>query len=56
MKPSKFIIIPTLLAIILSACHNPDQKWDSKSSADTLNNMKDSVADPTKSATKDLVM
>jgi putative membrane protein len=41
---------------LLAACHNPDQKWDSKSSADTLNNMKDSVANPNVSVTKDLVM
>jgi putative membrane protein len=41
---------------LLAACHNPDQKWDSKSSADTLNNMKDSVANPNVSVTKDLMM
>jgi putative membrane protein len=56
MKPLKSTTILTLFAIIFSACHNPDQKWDSKSSADTLNNMKDSVSDPSKSATNALVM
>lgn len=41
---------------VTSCQHKPDQKWDAKSSADTLNNMKDSVADSNKSVTKDLVM
>src|ERR1700712_5141434 len=56
MKTIPLTIIVVLSASLLIACHNPDQKWDSKSSADTLNNMKDSVADPNKSITKDLVM
>jgi putative membrane protein len=46
-----------LAALALGACHNSaDKNWDAKSSADTLNNMKDSVADPDKAITKDLVM
>jgi putative membrane protein len=45
-----------LSALLSQSCHSPDQKWDSKSSADTLNNMKDSVADSSKSVSKDLVM
>lgn len=45
-----------LLVAFLWACHSPDQKWDSKSSADTLNNMKDSAFDSSKSMTKALVM
>src|SRR5580704_2027496 len=54
----KTITLITAAAIfaLLQGCHNPDQKWDSKSSADTLNNMKDSVANPSVSITKDLVM
>ena len=50
------MVAGALASCLLISCHNPDQKWDSKSSADTLNNMKDSVADPNKSITKDLVM
>jgi hypothetical protein len=41
---------------VVKACHGPDQKLDSKSSADRLNNMKDSVADSSRSLTNELVM
>lgn len=50
------IALVALGLLMTQACHGPDQKWDSKSSADTLNNMKDSVADLNKSITKDLIM
>ena len=56
MKNSYCATALTLLATCFFACHNPDQKWDSKSSADTLNNMKDSVADSSKSINRALVM
>jgi putative membrane protein len=56
MKTLRLTTALTLSAILVSACHSPDQKWDSKSSADTLNNMKDSVADPSRSSTNALVM
>jgi putative membrane protein len=56
MKTLHFATALILSAVVQSACHSPDQKWDSKSSADTLNNMKDSVSDSNKSATKALVM
>ena len=56
MKKLMYITLIAGVAFMVQACHSPDQKWDSKSSADTLNNMKDSVADPSKSITKDLVM
>ena len=52
----QLLVAGAFVSCILASCHNPDQNWDSKSSADTLNNMKDSVADPNKSITKDLVM
>jgi putative membrane protein len=55
MKRVPIIVISSVLGL-LQACQGPDQKWDSKSSADTLNNMKDSVANPSVSITKDLVM
>lgn len=55
MKTLKTIIVLALSTAFLSACHH-DQKWDSKSSADTLNNMKDSIYDSTKSNTKALIM
>jgi putative membrane protein len=55
MKTLQILLFGGLVGC-LGACHNPDQKWDSKSSADTLNNMKDSVANPSVSVTKDLVM
>src|ERR1700761_4750960 len=56
MKKLPCMIAAMSFIAAFSSCHSPDQKWDSKSSADTLNNMKDSVADSSKSATKDLVM
>src|ERR1700743_244243 len=56
MKKLKSMIAAMVSIAAFSSCHGPDQKWDSKSSADTLNNMKDSVADSSKSITKDLVM
>lgn len=57
MKTVKILGAITFAAVMFQACqNNPDKKWDAKSSADTLNNMKDSVADPNKSITKDLVM
>ncbi|MBS1524898.1 MAG: DUF4142 domain-containing protein [Bacteroidetes bacterium] len=56
MKTLQFATVLTLSVGLLSACHNPDQKWDSKSSADTLNNMKDSTADSSKGITRALVM
>src|SRR6201996_5601123 len=57
MKNTPFILKTGLALLLLAiACHSPDQKWDSKSSADTLNNMKDSVANPSVSVTRDLVM
>ncbi|MGN6641359.1 MAG: DUF4142 domain-containing protein [Mucilaginibacter sp.] len=56
MKTLKFTTVLTLSVALFSACHNPDQKWDSKSSADSLNSMKDSVSDSTRSVTKSLVM
>jgi len=56
MKKIQTIFLTAVSACMIQACHSPDQKWDSKSSADTLNNMKDSVADSNKSITKDLVM
>jgi len=49
----KYIIIVGIVAI--TACNNT-HKTDSKATADTLNNMKDSVADSSKSITKSLVM
>ena len=55
MKTKIWISIPVIV-VALQACHSPDQKWDSKSSADTLNNMKDVAVDSTKSDTKDMVM
>src|SRR6202012_1380173 len=55
MKKCQMLLIAPVLAGLLSACNNT-QKTDSKATADTLNNMKDSVADPNKSITKDLVM
>lgn len=57
MKTLKFAITITLSAAIIIACQNSkDKHWDSKSTADTLNTMKDSVANPGKSVTKGLVM
>ncbi len=56
MNKLTLITLTAITVAMIQACHSPDQKWDSKSSADTLNNMKDSVADPNKSITKDLVM
>src|ERR1700759_4825875 len=56
MKKLPYMIAAMNFIAAFSSCHSPDQKWDSKSSADTLNNMKDSVADPNKAVTKDLVM
>ncbi len=53
---TKILISISLVIVALQACHSPDQKWDSKSSADTLNNMKDVAVDSTKSDTKDMVM
>jgi putative membrane protein len=55
MKKLKTILLMILSASALLACHH-DQKFDSKSSADTLNNMKDSIVDSSKSITKNLVM
>jgi putative membrane protein len=47
----------SLSAATIVACQNSkDKHWDSKSTADTLNTMKDSVADPNKSVTQGLVM
>jgi putative membrane protein len=47
----------SLSAATMVACQNSkDKHWDSKSTADTLNTMKDSVADPNKSVTQGLVM
>jgi putative membrane protein len=57
MKTSKFILTISVSAATLIACQNSkDKHWDSKSSADTLNTMKDSIADPGRSVTKGLVM
>lgn len=56
MKKLNCIAILAIFTICLSACHNNDQQEDSKSSADSLNNMKDTVADSSKSITKDLVI
>jgi putative membrane protein len=56
MKILPFTVTLTIMTACLSACHSPDQKWDSKSSADTLNNMKDSVADSSKAMSRELVM
>lgn len=57
MKTLKFAITIWLSAATIVACQNSkDKHWDSKSTADTLNTMKDSVADPGKSTTKGLVM
>ncbi len=42
-------------ALFLAACNNT-QKTDSKAAADTLNTMKDSVADSSKAISKSLVM
>ncbi|HVS94625.1 MAG TPA: DUF4142 domain-containing protein [Mucilaginibacter sp.] len=56
MRTLKFGTLMAISAAIFSACHNPDQHWDSKSSADTLNNMKDSIADSSKGITRSLVM
>lgn len=56
MKQLQLIIAGMSFMAAFSSCHNPDQKWDSKSSADTLNSMKDSVADSSRSVTRDLVM
>ena len=56
MNKLTLITLAAIAVAMIQACQSPDQKWDSKSSADTLNNMKDSVADPNKSITKDLVM
>src|ERR1700750_787806 len=55
MKKYPILFIAPVLVGLLSACNNT-HKTDSKATADTLNNMKDSVADPNKSITKDLVM
>ena len=52
----KIFIGAIAVMMLVQACHSPDQKWDSKSSADTLNNMKDSVADSSRAVTQDLVM
>ena len=50
-------MILSLSAATIVACQNSkDKHFDSKSSADTLNTMKDSIADPGKSITKGLVM
>jgi len=56
MKTLHLATALALSAACLSACHSPDQKWDSKSSADTLNSMKDSAAGSSKSTTQNLVM
>lgn len=57
MKTSKFLTTISLLAVIITSCQNSEDKhWDSKSSADTLNTMKDSVADSGKSIARGLVM
>ncbi|MBV8390725.1 MAG: DUF4142 domain-containing protein [Mucilaginibacter sp.] len=57
MKTLKFVITISLSAATIAACQNSkDKHWDSKSSADTLNTMKDSTADPTKMTTQTLVM
>ena len=57
MKTLKFAITIILSAATIIACQNSkDKHWDSKSTADTLNTMKDSVANPGKSITKGLVM
>ena len=55
MKKYQFLLVAPAPAGLLSGCNNT-HKTDSKATADTLNNMKDSVADPSKSITKDLVM
>ena len=55
MKKYQFLLVAPVLAGLLSGCNNT-HKTDSKATADTLNNMKDSVADPNRSITKDLVM
>jgi putative membrane protein len=49
----RYLLVAGVIAI--AACNNT-QKTDSKATADTLNNMKDSVANPSVSITKDLVM
>jgi putative membrane protein len=49
----RYFFIASVVAI--TACNNT-QKTDSKATADTLNNMKDSLVDSSKSITKSLVM
>jgi putative membrane protein len=56
MKKIFLSAVIALSVACFSACNNPNQQEDSKSSADSLNNMKDTVADPSKSITKDLVI
>ncbi|HEY9003982.1 MAG TPA: DUF4142 domain-containing protein [Mucilaginibacter sp.] len=57
MKTLKFLLPISLTAVVITSCqNNKDKHWDSKSSADTLNTMKDSVADSGKSITSGLVM
>jgi putative membrane protein len=57
MRTLKFVMTISLSAATMVACQNSkDKHWDSKSTADTLNTMKDSVADPNRSVTKGLVM
>jgi putative membrane protein len=56
MKTLKFATVLTLSAALLTACHSADQKYDSKSSADSLNSMKDSVVDSSRSTTSALQM
>jgi putative membrane protein len=57
MKALKFVMTVSLSVATIVACQNSkDKHWDSKSTADTLNTMKDSVTDTGKSITKGLVM
>ena len=57
MKTLKFVMVISLSAATIVACQNSkDKHWDSKSTADTLNTMKDSIADTGKSITRGLVM
>lgn len=55
MKVSKIATLLALSGVFISACHH-HQNWDSKSSADSLNNMKDAIYDSTKVSTRNLVM
>lgn len=55
MKTIFYLLLTSILSSILFSCNNT-QKTDSKANADTLNNMKDSVSDSSRSITKSLAM